>query len=92
MLGPSVLGPGEDARRSTVILLFTIACAVSVQDPLQVLSSVRVLQLRNRFGRAEADEIPTAIAAFGTKVDDPVSRFDDFEIVLDDHDRASRID
>src|SRR5208337_620087 len=92
MLGPSVRGPGEDARRSTSILLFTIACAVSVQHPLQILSSVRAFKFRDRFGRARADEVSTAIAAFGAEVDDPIRRFDNFEIVLDDDDRAFRID
>ena len=92
MLGPSARGPVEDARRSTIILLLAIACAVSVQHPLQILSSVRVFQLRDRFGRAGADKVPAAIAAFRTEVDHPVRRLDDFEIVLDDDDGASRID
>jgi len=66
--------------------------AVPVQDLLQILSSVRVLELSDRFGRARADKVPTAIAAFRTEVDDPVCRFDDLEIVFDYDDRASRID
>ncbi len=65
--------------------------SVSVQHPFQILSSVRVFQLRDRFGRAGADKIPAAIAAFRAQVDDPVRRLDDFEIVLDDDDGASCI-
>src|ERR1700674_4233656 len=90
MRGP--LAAGEGARLSTSILPVTMACAVPIQDPPQVLSRVRVLQLRNRLRRTEADEVPTAIAAFRTEVDHPVSRLDDFEIVLNDDDRPSRID
>src|ERR1700676_1537144 len=90
MRGP--LAPGEGARLSTSILPVTMACAVPVQDPLQILSSVRVFQLRDRLGRSEADEVPTAIAALRTEIDDPVRGLDHFEIVLDDDDRPSRID
>src|ERR1700675_1824496 len=82
MRGPLV--PGEDARLSTSILPVTMACAVPVQDPLQILSSVRVFQLRDRFGRSKADEVPTAIAALRSDDDDPFGRLDHFAIVLDD--------
>src|SRR5437016_6395492 len=87
-----LLAPGEGARLSTRILPVAMARAVSVQDVLQILSSVGVSQLRNRLRRAEADEVPTSIASFGTEVDHPVSGLDHFEIVLDDDDRSSRID
>src|ERR1700674_5205746 len=90
MRGP--LAPGEGARLSTSILPVTMAYAVSVQDPLQILSSVRVFQLRDRFGRSEADKVPTAITAFRTEVNDPVRSLDHFKIVLDDDDRTPCID
>src|SRR5260370_464183 len=87
----------EDAARTPGtpllnILPVAMACAVPVQDPLQILSSVRVFQLRDRFGRSEADEVPTAIAALRAEIDDPVRGLDHIEIVLDDDDRPSRID
>src|SRR5208282_699849 len=90
MCGPPV--PGEGARRSTSVLPVTIEDTVSVQNPLQVLSSVGVLQLCDCFGRARSNEVPPAIAAFRTEIDDPVGSFDHFKIVLDDHDGASCID
>src|ERR1700675_4540125 len=90
MRGP--LAPGEGAWLSTSILSVAMACADPVQDPLQVLSRVRVFQLRDRFGRPEADEVPTAISAFRTEIDDPVGGLDDFKIVLDDDDGPSCID
>src|ERR1700694_436530 len=90
MRGP--LARGEGARLSTSMLPVTIVRATSVQDPLQILSSVRVFQLRDRFGRTEAHEVPTAISAFRTEVNDPVSSLDDFKIVLDDDNGPPRID
>src|ERR1700704_6011229 len=86
------LAPGEGARLSPSMLPVTIVRATSVQDPLEILSSVRVFQLRDSFGRTEAHEVPTAISAFRTEIDDPVSCLDDFKIVLDDDDGPPRID
>src|ERR1700690_4480427 len=92
MPGPFLGMPRRDARCSTCILLASMPYAVSVQDLFQIMTSVRVLQFRDRFRRAGSNQIPTTLAAFGAAVDDPVGRFDDFEIVFDDDDRASRID
>src|SRR6202790_3573594 len=90
MRGP--LAAREGARLSTSILPVTMAYAVPVQNPLQVLPSVGAFYFRDRFGRADSHEISTAIAAFRTALDDPVGGLDHFKIVLDDDDRPSRID
>src|SRR6266404_2701446 len=86
MRGP--LAAGEGARLSTTILPVTIACAVPVQNPLQVLPSVRAFYFRDRFGRTDSHEVPTAIAAFRTEIDHPVRSLDHFKIVLNDDDRT----
>src|SRR5258708_27232253 len=86
------LAPGEGARLSTRILPVAMACAVPVQDPLQVLPSVGAFYLRDRFGRADSHEVPAAITAFRTEIDDPVRGLDHFKIMLDDDDRTPRID
>ena len=43
-------------------------------------------------GRAGTDDLASAVAAFGPKVDDPVGGGDHVEVVLDDHDRVARRD
>jgi hypothetical protein len=44
------------------------------------------------FGGAGGDDLTAAAAAFGAHVDDPVGRFDDVEIVLDDEEGAAAFD
>ena len=44
------------------------------------------------FRRALDDDTTAVLSAFGTEVDDPVSAFNDIQIVLDDDDRSSNID
>ena len=39
-----------------------------------------------------SDHLPAFFATFRAKIDDPVGAFDDFEIVLDHHDRIARFD
>ena len=72
-------------------LALALRHTVSIQNLLQVLSRIRVLQFRNRFGWTCPDKVAPAITTLGPQIDDPVRRLDDFEIVLDDNDRAARI-
>ena len=74
------------------VLLLTMAYAVSVQNQLEVLTSVRVFQLGDHFWRAGADEVSAAFAAFRAEVDDPVGGLDDFKVVLDHDDGSASID
>ncbi len=48
--------------------------------------------LDDRLGRTDCDDFAAAVATFGTEVEDPVSRLDDFKVVLDNHHRVALID
>ncbi len=48
--------------------------------------------LRHVLGGAGGNDLPAAIAAFGTDVDDPIGGFDHIEVMLDDDDRIALID
>ena len=43
-------------------------------------------------GRSLRDDLAAAVAAFGTKIGDPIRRLDDFEVVLDDDHRVALVD
>ena len=43
------------------------------------------------FRRAGGNDLPAAGAALGSQVNEPVSGFDDIQIVLDDHHRIATI-
>src|SRR5699024_5285151 len=43
------------------------------------------------FGRAGGNDLPAAVAAFGAQVNNPVSRLDHVQVVLDDHHRVALI-
>jgi len=64
--------------------------AIPVQNPLQVLSSVRIVQLRDGFRWPER-RCSHRDRRLRAQVDHPIRRLDDFQIVLDDNNRASRI-
>ena len=59
------------------------------QHGFQILPGIAALFLHHVFGRADGDDLAAAVAAFGAKIEDPVGGLDDFEIVLDDHDRIA---
>ena len=44
------------------------------------------------FRRADRDDLASAIAAFGTEIEDPVGGLHDVEIVFDDHDGVAVVD
>ena len=52
----------------------------------QIAASVGFRDLRDLLWRAFADDVPTAIDAFGTQIDHPIGSTDYFEVVLDDQD------
>ncbi len=64
-------------------MLTWLAC----EHPLEVLTRKGLIVRRNVLGSAGCDNLTATIAAFGSKVDDPVCGFDDIEIVLNDNDR-----
>ena len=57
----------------------------------QILAGERLRICRDFFGRALGNDPATAIAAFGTEVDDPVRALDHIEVVLDNHDGVTAI-
>ena len=46
---------------------------------------------RHKLGRALGHDLPAALAAFGTEIDDVVGAFDDVELVLDNDERVARV-
>ena len=46
---------------------------------------------RNLFRCAGSDQTPTAMATFWPKIDDPIGRLNDVEVVLDHDDRIAFI-
>src|ERR1700722_3362855 len=56
----------------------TMAHAISVQDLLQVVACVRTFDFGDRFRRSKTHKISSARATFRTKIDNPISRLDNF--------------
>src|SRR5204862_4185446 len=56
------------------------------------LAGVAVRGLGHGFGRALHDDHAAGVAAFGTEVDDPISRLHDVEVVLDHEHGVALID
>src|SRR5216684_2917184 len=56
------------------------------------LARVRFFCTGDEFWRSLGDDAPAAFTAFGAEVDDPVSLFDDVEMVLDDQHGVAEID
>ena len=50
----------------------------------QELTRVRCFDFHYIFRRALGDQLAAAVAALGTQIDQPVSDFDDVEIMFDD--------
>src|SRR5579885_170841 len=53
-----------------------------LEDFTQIAPGVALLSSRNLFRRASSHDLASAIAPLWAKVDDPVGRFHDFEIML----------
>ena len=57
----------------------------------QKLTGMAALNTSNLLGCAYSNDFPTAISAFGAHVDQPVSRLNNIEVVLDHEDRITLI-
>ena len=55
------------------------------------LSGMRVLGLRNLFGRSGGDDFTTRITSFRAEIDDPIGALNHLQIVLDHHERMPTI-
>lgn len=62
------------------------------EDLLEVFAGGGVGVPREVFWGAGGDDLAAVLAAFGTHVDDPVGRFNDMEIVLDDNHGVAAVD
>ena len=62
------------------------------QNFLQKPAGVRVVDLRDLFGRANAHDVTAFVTCFGSKIDNPIGGLNHFEIVLDHDDRVSALD
>src|SRR5436189_3836607 len=60
------------------------------QNGYQILSGITLGLARHVFRRSLRDNAPARLAAFRTEINDPIRRFDDIEIVLDDEQRVAR--
>src|SRR5262245_41299301 len=60
-----------------------------IRHAREKLTSAGLRNRGNRLGRALPDYIPPAIAAFRSKIDDPVCGLDHFQIVFDEQDGTS---
>ena len=58
----------------------------------EVLPGVAHLARGDVFRGAGGDDVAAGVATFGAEIDDPVGRFDHFEIVLDDQHRVTGLD
>src|SRR5260370_28877161 len=69
-----------------------ISVTVGAQDAGEDLAGVGLFCAGDEFGRALSHDAAAAFAAFGAEVDDPISLFDDDEMVLDDEHGVAEID
>src|SRR5438874_4221520 len=53
---------------------------------------MRIFDLCDLLGRADANHFAAVVARFWSKIDNPISRLNDFEIVFDHNDRVSALD
>jgi hypothetical protein len=77
------------ATKDSPVQLFTVAIvvwgvAVHVQDAEERLASVRLFGAGYQFRRTLGDDAAATFAAFGAEIDDPISLFDDVQMMLDD--------
>src|SRR6267142_2191647 len=78
-------------RVSPLLRCSTYRLVPGLQHLAEELSRMGALRLRDFLGRPCRDDAATQLSAFGAEVDDPVGRFHDVEIVLDDDDRISLV-
>ena len=62
-----------------------------LQEVFEKLACVGFGVVCESFGGTGADELSAALPAFGSKIDQPVRRFDDVKVMLDHDDRIALI-
>ena len=69
---------------------FPVTIGPAVRSPIQMqnarqgLSGIRLLAARDLLGSALGHDAPASLAAFRTKIDNPIGLFDDVQVVFDD--------
>ena len=63
--------------------------SVLLHQRREIVSRVAFSCSHELFGRTGKDEFSPSVSPFGAEVDDVIGRFDDIEIVLNDHERMS---
>ena len=69
-----------------------MAVVGDAEDAGESLASIGLFGAGDEFGRALRDDAAATLAAFGTKINDPVGLFDDVEVMLDDEDSVAERD
>src|SRR5439155_12582724 len=74
-------------HRTLRLIRSTYRLVPGLQHLAEELSRMGALRLRDLLGRPRRDDAAAQLSALGAEIDDPVGRFHDVEIVLDDDDR-----
>jgi hypothetical protein len=88
---------GRHAGRDFYSLVITVGVDVAVavcretQNSGERLPGVRLLDPSNLLRGALRDDAATSLAAFGPQINEPVSLFDDVQIVFDDQDGVAQV-
>ena len=61
------------------------------QHACEIFPCMRLRVARHLFRRSRSNDLAPLIAAFRPQIDQPVSRFDDVQVVLDHQQRAARL-
>src|SRR6185295_2824088 len=64
---------------------------ISGEHGAKPAARVRRVDQRDLFGPTFRDDLAAAIAGFRSEIDHPVGELDDVEVVLDEHERVTRI-
>ena len=64
----------------------------AMQHGTEPTPGVRLFDLRDLFRASSRDHLASAIAGLWSKIDDPIGKLDDIEIMLDEHQRVASID
>src|SRR5678816_1916671 len=75
--------------RRTRYPLPSLSLCMTAKHWTEKLAGIGLFHFSNVLGRSTGDNQPAAQSAVGAKIDDPVSRLDDIQIVLDNEHRIT---
>src|SRR5580692_826904 len=85
-------GPSSGSKAVAIAGAAGVAIVGDSQHASESLASIGLFGTRDEFGRPLSYDAAAAFATFGAEIDDPVSLFDDVEMVLDDEDGIAERD